>query len=277
MSAHADYFAIKRTSWSLLKCIDVSPAYFRYRERTPLEDSPTMRMGRAVHAAVLEPTEFPREFVLFDGTRRGKVWDEFAAVNADKTILTVEEYDRALGIAAAVKKNKDARRLLSRTKREQTATWTDAATNVKCKARVDAWKKGVVIDLKTTRTLDERRFTRLCHDFDYFGQLCFYTRGLQAQTDVWQQPWDWSQYVIGVEQEAPHDCGVFEVDEDSAWYAHQHVSELLALLAKCRKSRRWPGRYESIRTLSMPGWALAEKDAKEEAALTMVGAFRGDA
>ena len=59
------------------------------------DDTPAMRMGRLIHAAVLEPDVFNQNAVVFEGkTRRGKAWDEFKAEHAEGWIVTYDERDQ---------------------------------------------------------------------------------------------------------------------------------------------------------------------------------------
>ena len=60
-------------------------------------------MLRAVHALVLEPENFDRDFAVYEGkTRRGKAWDAFQIEHEGRTILNTREHGEAETIAAAV-------------------------------------------------------------------------------------------------------------------------------------------------------------------------------
>ena len=56
-----------------------SPRHYQHRLTTPRSDSPAMRLGRAIHTAVLEPDLFPVHWTLYDGRRAGNAWTEFSA------------------------------------------------------------------------------------------------------------------------------------------------------------------------------------------------------
>lgn len=49
------YDAIEALNWSTLKLIETSPALLKYRLTNPRPDTPSLRLGRAIHCAVLEP------------------------------------------------------------------------------------------------------------------------------------------------------------------------------------------------------------------------------
>src|SRR5512137_1961899 len=91
------YAALPGVNWSTLREMAKSPLHYQYRCTHPLEDTPQMRLGRIIHTAVLEPDALLHEVVTWeDGVRRGKVWDAFAEANADKTIVSGDEYETAL-------------------------------------------------------------------------------------------------------------------------------------------------------------------------------------
>jgi hypothetical protein len=235
------YHRAKAVNWSTLKEMAKSPLHYQYRLTHPPEETAAMRLGRAIHTAVLEPDVFPLEYVVFDGSRRaGAVWDEFALVNSGKTILKAEEYEAALDCRDAVRRHKVARRLLRWGKPEVTLKWIDPQTRIRCKGRLD-WiaPGGVLVDLA------------------YHEQLAFYRSGLLA---CGRKPA--AVYIIAVEAEEPHDVAVFELDEDQLWAGAEVVGELLARVKECRRLRRWPGRDEGAQKLDLPPWIY--DDAKDE-------------
>jgi exodeoxyribonuclease VIII len=252
------YRRVRAVNWSTLKEMARSPKHYRYRLENPPEETPAMRLGRAIHTAVLEPDAFPLEYVVYDGPRRaGKDWEEFAAVNVRKTILKVDEYQTALDVRDAVRGHKLAARLLRRGRREVTLQWTDPQTHMRCKGRLDHLRGDVLTDLKSTRDVDARTFGRLAARMGYIQQLAFYRRGLLA-TGHAEAP----VYVVVVESEAPFSVAVYEVDDDALYAGDEIVGELLQQVKGCRKRRRWPDAHEGLETLDVPPWFF--QDGKDE-------------
>jgi len=245
------YSDLRGVNWSTLREMGRSPAHYQHRLTTPRTDSPAMRLGRAIHTAVLEPDLFPVHWTLYDGRRAGNAWTEFATVNAAKGILTVDEYDTVLEIRDAVHRHKVARRLLRYGKSEVTLQWVDPVTRIKCRARLDHLRGNVLTDLKSTKDIDNRTFGRLAANMGYAGQLAFYRLGLLA-TGHDLAP----VRIVAVESTAPHDVAVFTVDEDVLEVGAMEVSKLLHQLKTCRRKRRWPGRYQEEESLQYPEWAL---------------------
>lgn len=259
MSTFAEYRAIDAVNWSSLKRMAESPRHYRYGLTHDRPDTAAMAFGRAAHCATLESDEFPVQYVLWDGgVRRGKAWDGFLEANSTKESLPADDYRRCLAIRDAVHAHPVAARLLLDCKTETTVEWTDPTTGIACKCRPDAVKKATLVDLKTARTIDARKFGRNAYDLGYFGQLAFYAEGLAHTSGVG----DWEAFLIAVEADRPHDVGVFQIDADSLYAAGEIAHELLARVAECRETGLWPGRYEDTQTLELPPWAFDDGDAE---------------
>lgn len=255
----AAYQARRGVNWSTLREMRESALHYKYRLDNPPETTPVMAFGSAAHCAVLEPDNFPRRYVLWDGGRRyGKAWDEFVAVNAPRTPLPAADYERCLALRDAVRSHPAARKLLAETETELTVTWIDEATRIRCKARIDAvcLASGVLIDFKTTRSTEPRLFGQHAVRLGYLHQLAFYRAGLLASGIP-----DGVAYLLAAEAEPPHDVLAASLDEDAMYAAGQDVEALLLQVKLQRKRRRWPGRSEHVEALQVPAWFYSSDDA----------------
>ena len=88
---------MKPVRFSNLRLMAKSPAHYRAALDGEREDTLAMRLGRLVHALVLGG-----DYLVWDGTRRGKEWDRFAEENAGREIVTASELAQAEPVAAAV-------------------------------------------------------------------------------------------------------------------------------------------------------------------------------
>lgn len=251
-----EYDDIEAVNWSTLKYAERSPLAYHYRLSFPPEDTDAMKLGRATHTAVFEPDRLLHEYVMWDGGRRaGGEWEAFKAMHAGRTILKPEEYDTACCIRDAVHAHKAAKKLLSvKGQAECTLRWVDTPTGLHCKARLDWLTARTLVDLKTTRDIDARRFGRqfaelLCH-----AQFAFYRMGLAAHG---RKP---KVYIIAVEAAEPHDVAVYTLSDDDLWAGEQTARYALDTVAACRKSGKWPGRYETQQPLQLPPWVMPDDD-----------------
>lgn len=257
----AEYLDVPGVNWSTLKAMRVSPLHYRHARDYSRPDTAALAVGRAVHTAVLEPDRFPLEYAVWTGGRKqGGDWTTFCGANAGRTIVNETEYATALAIRDAVRANKDAARLLKAGASEQAVTWEDSHTGLSCKARAD-WlseyrigtkKRRSLVDLKTTRDMDPRRFGYAAADYGYHCQLAHTLNGLAAHG--W--PADAPAYLIVVESAAPHDVAVLEVDENALWAGDETVMKLLRRVHECELAGTWPGRYAAGAKLELPGWAF---------------------
>jgi hypothetical protein len=242
-----EYSAIDAVNWSTLRELEKSPLHYRHLITTPREDTDAMRFGRAVHTSVLEPDRFALEYAVWDGGRRGtNAYKEFEAVNASRTVLSESEYARCIDVRDAVRRCPEAAALLCG-ESEVSMTWTDPATGIECKARIDHVNEGCIVDLKTTPSLDPHDFERSVGDYRYDGQISFYHRAM---------PLPRSPRVIAVESKAPHDVAVFRVPEHLMQSGEHFVADLMFRLSECRERDEWRGRYSGEQELSLPAYLL---------------------
>lgn len=252
-----DYAAIDAVNWSKLKHMAVSPLHYKHAVDHPAEDTTRFGIGRAIHTAILQPERLALDYAVYDGARRaGKAWDAFEAEHAGKTILKRAEWKMVQELAQRVLEDETAQYWLGGKNAliERPITWTDEATGLACKARPDAVHSAIA-DVKSTSSIDERQFRALATRMGYFGQVAFYRRGYHALTKLWLPC-----ALIPVEVDAPHDVGVFVVDDESLRVADDKISRLLAKVAECRKTGVWPGRYQKAQTMTLPDWAREESD-----------------
>ncbi len=254
---YAEYAKIDAVNWSVLRELRRSPLHYLHRLANPMKDTTRLGAGRALHTAVLEPDRFPLDYVVYEGARRaGKEWDAFAEANRTRTILKVGEYENVLAMRDAVLAHPVATSCLKGSRREQTITWTEKIDGVEiaCKARPDAFGS-VLSDLKSTGDAGSREFGRTAANFGYHCQLAWYRRGVHAVTGKYLDA-----KLIAVEFDAPHDVVVYGVGAEPLWSANQELDELLALLATCLASGRWPGVGAAECPLELPSWAMQREE-----------------
>ena len=114
------YHAAPGLSKSDLDWIARSPAHWKYGERVT---TPAMRLGAAVHAAVLEPDQWEHRYVRVTGRRPPN-----GDADPDPVRLTTDEWETCLRIRDAVWNHPTCRDLFSEGYAEQSAWWLDPET-----------------------------------------------------------------------------------------------------------------------------------------------------
>jgi len=270
-----EYQTLHGVNWSTRSKMRASPLH--YRDALDHKRGPTAAQvtGSALHTLVLEPGEFATRYAVYDGegTRASKEYKAFAAECGDRTILKRDEMDEVQAMADAIDQHPIAGPLFTSGWAEQSFTWTDSATGLACKGRTDwiandgmgmdfrkgtpgqFYRRGILVDVKTSRSADAREFGRDAARYGYPEQLCHYKAGLEANG------YEVTQILfIVVESDAPYDVCVYELTDDQQQRPKAEVARLLARVAECEASGEWPGRSAEVTPLDLPAWVTGSDD-----------------
>lgn len=263
-----EYRAIKAINFSSLKEMRKSPKQYRYVLENGTTDTVGKSLGRATHTAVLESHKFNDEYAIYTGkTRRGKDWDKFEADNAHKTILKREEAEHCLAIAREVKANPVAAKLLSSGEAEKTLTWTDKATGLPLKCRIDflsnADGKLTIVDLKGCRSVLIDQFRIDAGKSGFHRQLAFY-REIVANNFNGQIA---DCVLLAVEFNRPHDVAAFRMGEDELEAGFCDNADFLQKVLTCQLDNTYPGCYSEIMELNLRRWETGLGDTEDVAEL----------
>lgn len=259
MDPHDEYAAIDAVNWSTLKAMRESAMHYRHALEIPRTDNLALMQGRALHTLTFEPHLFSECFAIWeDGDRRGNAWQAFKIEHAGKTILKASEIDEVAMMADAVRRHPLVQPYFDGAEFETPQIWVDPTSDLRCKARTD-WlvpKRRLLIDLKSTRSINGRILGREAARFGYHLQMAHYRNGVRHACDWMPQ----QVLIVAVEKTAPYDVGVFEVDSQTLDIAEVEVTDLLVQLAGHRASDTWPGRYSEIQALQLPAWVYDDDE-----------------
>lgn len=248
------YHASEGISKSGLDLIARSPAHFMYGER--MKPTRAMVIGSALHAAILEPDVFSKEYMLLKDVsdRRASEYKEAVKVHGADFVLTGTEADYVSGMQESARQNLEAQELLSRPGRAELSVFTtDPVTGVKVKCRYD-WITdcGVVVDLKKTQDARAEAFSRSILNYRYHVQHAFYT-------DVWE--WETGEQLqefkfLALEERMPHFSKLWQLDDVSVMIGRQLYREALNTYARCLDSGHWDMPDGGTELISLPNWAM---------------------
>jgi hypothetical protein len=256
---NAEYHAMNGLSASGLSRLAQSPAHYLAYKQNPPEQTKSMLIGSAVHAAVLEDG-LNNGMILRapGGTRATKVYKEFAEQNPGKILLTEDEYHDVGQIAEAVLHHNLANELLRGGKAEQSAFWIDEKSGVLCKCRPDYLREdGLVLDLKTSADASPEAFQRSIMNYKYHWQSAWYLDGLSKI--LGRQLENFVHLVV--ETSAPYGVAVYVLDNGSLDKARDDIRVLLDRYAECLHTGEWPGYDTRIQNISLPHWAFQKEIA----------------
>lgn len=219
---------------SHLKAMARSAAHCRYAMLNEYEQTLSMRLGSGAHSLLLGGPPL----VCFPGKRRaGKEWEAFEEGHADALILSAAEMHKAQSMAAAVRADEVANRVLFGQGMiyEKTIMWTQLGRERRCTP--DARNASIVVELKTTRDASQDKFRWDAIRLGYHVQCADYAMAFEAERGY--APSD--VYIVAVENAAPYGCSTWRLTtaalDKGKRLAHERLEKLLA----CEASGEWPG------------------------------------
>jgi exodeoxyribonuclease VIII len=231
------YHELPGLNWSRLKYVLESPRAYRHAVDNPPSETPAMAFGTAVHMAVLEPERAAVELItappeyltatgLLSTAKAAKDW--IGTLPADAIVLTPAQRIAIDTVCKHLAEHAGAKEWLALAHhREHVLTWQETSAKIDCKACVDAWGNGLLLDVKTWSPrgrFSPDGFMREALSRKYLGQLGWYFRGLEAAG----QPVHLMGWVV-IQSTAPHDVMVLELDVDAFDYALEEAQEAIDL------------------------------------------------
>lgn len=281
--AFDQYASTPGVNWSSLKYMSISPRMYRYRLTHPEPRKQAWALGGAIHCMVLEPGEFESRYVVLDadtvkqvapgrGSKEGKALiaehPEFATSEMSseeyqaacvalmfpgKESLTAKQHATAMAASAAIMEHRVARDLLHGGCAEESLTWIDAVTGLKCKGRLDYLRPDLVIDLKSSRDPAPAKFEKDAVAYGYAAQVAFYDDGARASKRVTGGR---NPCVVAVRSKDDFDVAAFQLTDEALEIGRMIYRSLLQRLLECTESDFWPGVAPDLRSLDLPPWAI---------------------
>lgn len=265
---HTDYLKIPGLNWSSLKHLAVSPSLFKLRQSEPEEEKDAYLFGRALHCLVLEPGRFGDCYgpipYFGDGrtkeAKEGKAkWE--ATKGPGKEYLPDADFAAIVSMDSALRQHRVARELLTGVRFEELVTWTDEATGLLCKGRMDCIGPRRIVDLKSARRVG-RRYIGDAADYLYHGQLAFYHDGAIASGKL---PADADRpCLIAALKEAPWDVQCMQMTEATLEAGRALYRTCLRRFQECESANVWPGVAPDLMDWDLPAWAATGEPEPEE-------------
>lgn len=261
----ADMLPGPSVSSSGLKLIDQStPAHFWAQsrmnpDRIEREETPSLRLGSAVHTLFLGETGFRDRFAIQPATyidaKTGeeKPWNGNANVckawragQAGRTILTADQFETIRRMAASLASYPAvAQTGLLAGEVEISLIWKDPGHGIWLRNRPDVMPRGDwVVDLKTIRQADDRSIRYAIEDYGYDLQLGLaaeaarYVLGIEAATFV----------LVFIETSPPFAPRIVELSADKIAVGRAKARRAIETFATCLKAGQWPA-YEPLEIL----------------------------
>lgn len=239
-----------------------SPELYRLKhieKSVPFEESAEMRMGTALHCAVLEPSHFYNRFVVMpdDMTKRGKAYEAWLADAGNRTVLSANEAQTVRRMHEALLKNADVQRILPTPgDNEVTLRLENKRWGMLIQGKLDALRESVLIpersesphpvilDLKTTDDVDKWR-----RSFPYgtYHIQAWWYRMLAVSVMMLPEP---PVFIfVVVERKCPWRVALYEPNEAYLTMAQKTVETAVAGLRDSLKTGVWQRDVPGIQLL----------------------------
>jgi len=257
--SESQYHALKGVRASYVKRLwSATPAHvLAEMSRADADESDALRVGRALHCALLRPSEYAAEFRVapkFDRrTKAGKeAAAEFAAsLPAGVALLDPDEAECVAMMRDGVSRHDAAAALLDICDVRE-AVFRGEIAGVPAKCKVDAMSaSGILLDVKTTVSAAPRAFARSCGEYGYHVQAAFY-RAVLACHGVNVD----SVAFVAVEKSAPYCVAVYQLDMADVDAMSGVVERLCAQYARCMETGVWDGYPRTVQPIRIPEWAI---------------------
>lgn len=264
---HAD---TRRIGKSGLDLIAKSPAHYwaKYLDPNRVREEPSkaLRIGSAVHAAVLEPEVFRQKYIIApsfnmrtnDGKEKHAQLMEHCKANK-LTLIDTEEHALCMKMREAVMKVPAAAVLLEAGVAEQRIDWEREIVTedgeligVQLKAKPD-WlsHNDFIVDLKTTEDASPQGFAKSVWNFRYHVQAPFYCDAYEHKFGKPPRGF----IFIAVEKNPPYAVALYYATPEIMDRGRSTYERDLRTYQKCLETGEWPAYGTEIKPLQLPGWA----------------------
>lgn len=288
-----EYFALPAVNASTLKVMGRSAAHCKARLDGLLDKTtPAQAIGKALHAAVLEPARFPLDFMpdplaadhgamtdsasyktkakllgeKVTGTKAelkarilaadpdARFWDDlYPTLVEGRTPLNERDWAMCQSVMASIAANEKAAKAFSNGRAELTLVWRDQSTGLLCKARLDYYREDIGIVFDLKSTVDARVHP-VQRDIEKYA---YHVSAAHYQNGLLALglPAGGFGWVF-IEKEPPFAQGLYFADADMLFTGRELCREYLDAFAECRATDVWPSYPGQFSTIELPAWAV---------------------
>ena len=251
--SNAEYHSLPHISSTQFRCfvIDQVEHYERYITTfDPVKETDSMRFGSAYHAMLEGDTSSYVAMPSSIKVRRGKVWDEFKQANADKIIVTPQQFDDIERMLERVSLHSEAHKIVTTPGDCEISYFHESPEGPWMRARVDKQFDGgaFVCDYKSGRSASGQEFRSACKRFRYDLQQAWYEM-VMARCGVIVEEF----YFLVQKSSFPWTIGVFQLEDDWMERARDQLAFKLDEFSECYRTGEWlPKSYGRLEVLECP-------------------------
>jgi len=251
-----DYHANEAIGSTTVKAISVSPANLYFN---PFKGSKSAHIGSAVHAALLEPDIFEKDFILRGDikTRASREYKTLLQHTDAEKILINGEVETVTQMIASAKMNTDFIDYIKSSGHSEVsmfASCPETGLNLKC--RFDRLSNNYTypLDVKSCCDATERGFSQAFGKYHYHVQAAFYLYVLKLVTGR-----ELNEFCFfALENTPPYKNCMYYIGKDSLELGYKTLFESLRKLKKCieNESLRTEGIVLPRNEINVPNYLL---------------------
>lgn len=232
---------------------------YKYFHRKQRDQTRAMQLGSAIHAAILEPKVFEKEYMLLPELKDRRQPEYKAAVKArgEGKVFTNADCEKIDGMQRAVWSNSEARELLLADGYCEVSGFAiDKESGLQIRHRFD--KLACVdgewwgVDIKKTVSVSDRDFSMSIWKYRYHVQDAIYSDGFEAITEKELAGFKF----ICVEEEYPHKVEIYELCDLSRKIGKDEARMDLNSLAMYKSGKIAAHNNEQSKIISLPEFVL---------------------
>lgn len=252
-----DYHARPEWSNSNLSVLEDWSPYHAYYDKyvAKREATPAMIKGTGIHTCVLEFERYEKNYIVYDGYKRGKAWDEFCQEHANKQIIDAKFDNDCRMTREAVMQHPKARALIESSQMVEPSAFAPLY-GLPCKSRPDLiTKHPFMVDLKSSQCARPDKWCNSIENYNYDRQAAFHhdvwAKAIGEYPDAYRMPYLW----IVVESSEPYGVSVLECPDEMMLFGRRSYQQIIEVIQNCIEADHWPSYAESIMPAHYPVWS----------------------
>lgn len=262
--SNEDYHKDEAIGSTSVKAISVSPANLYFN---PFKGSKSAQIGTAIHAALLEPEVFEKDFILEPEikTRASKEYKELAKTYNADNILINSEVETITRMIESARMNTDFMDYVAaKGKSEVSMFATCPITGLRLKCRFDRLSDShpYPLDVKSCMDATERGFSQAFGKYHYHIQAAFYLYVLKLTTGI-----ELDQFCFfALQNKPPYTNCMYYIGTESLELGYKHMHEALRKIKECidDESLRTEGIVLPSSEINVPNYLFDEEYLDDE-------------
>ena len=209
--------------------------------------------GQAVHTLSLEPDDFDSRFLVMPKLDRRRTEDKLIynkLLLSGKTLLKPKQAQIAWMMAESMLRNSKFKKILQKGGNIEHSLFWQNPDGIILRSRPDFYNDFMIVDVKTTVSVDPHRFATSIAEYGYHRQAALALDLLSALTGR-----EYKYFaIIAVEKKWPYLSEFFQLDQNSIDIGRHEYLKGLQDYKVCKERDLWPSYTSGLHEIELPRW-----------------------